>query len=88
LPFSKDRAPDPAERAYIRRRYAETGNLTAVCMECYNSKGGKVWAWVKGATEERPAAGQGGQQPEQSQPAPKRPKRPFFVNTNRGRMEV
>jgi hypothetical protein len=85
LPFSKDRPPLPEERAYIRRRYAETGNLTAVCMEVYNSKGGKVWAWMKEAVEERPAVGRG---QADDRPQPKRPKRPFFVNTNRGRMEV
>ena len=75
LPLSKERPPDATERAYIRRRYAETGNLTAVCMECYNSKGGKVWAWIKEAIEEIPV-----EQGRASQAA-----RQFAIRTNGGK---
>lgn len=81
LPFSKERAPNVEEKAYMRRRYAETGSLTAVCMECYDSKGGKVWAWVKEAVEGQEV----GQGQEVGPAAPPRP-HPFFVTTtSRGR---
>jgi hypothetical protein len=86
LPLSKERAPNAEERAYIRRRYAETGNLTAVCMECYDSKGGKVWAWVKSAVE-RQEAGQRPQQEvgQQQEQVARPPRRPLIINTSRGR---
>ncbi|MCB8942519.1 MAG: hypothetical protein H6658_01965 [Ardenticatenaceae bacterium] len=81
LPFSKDRPPTAAEKAFIRKRYAETGNLTAICFECYDSKGGKVWDWVKEAVEE-----QGGEEtitrPKQVEAVPRRQ---IFINTAQGR---
>ena len=80
LPFSKDRPPTAAEKAFIRKRYAETGNLTAICFECYNSKGGKVWDWVKEAIEEQ--GGETAVEPKQVEAAPRRQ---IFINTAQGR---